>query len=119
MSKYYYKTIFIVALVFGLFVSPVFANNRPPTLEGIFPVIYNAVEFLFGFISIISAAMVVYGAYMWMSSGGDPQKTKMAQGVLTWAIVGLIFFMILFFFFDSILGFFGISVTAPDGTGLF
>ena len=95
------------------------SNGAPPELEEIFPIIYNGVKFFFGFIAIIAAAMVVYGAYMWMASGGDPQKTKMAQGVLTWAVIGLIFFMTFWFLFDFILGLFGIQLPTPSDTGLF
>lgn len=113
MRQIFYKISLPLFLLLFVFVPVVFAQE-PPQFEQIFPVIYNAIRFFFGFISIIAAAMIVYGAYMWMASGGDPQKTKLAQGVLTWAVVGLIFFMIFIFLMDTILRIFGIELPVPD-----
>ncbi len=113
MIKNFYKKLITIYLTLGVFASSVFAQE-PPRLEGIFPVIYDLITFLFRFISIIAALVVIYGAYMWMSAGGDPQKVKMAQGVLTWSIVGLIFFMMFGFFADFILDLLGVTITPPD-----
>jgi hypothetical protein len=30
--------------------------------------------------------MTIYGGYLWMTSGGEPDKKKRAQGTLTWSI---------------------------------
>lgn len=116
MIKNFYKKLVTTYFTLGVFVSSAFAQGNPPQLEGIFPVIFNAIEFIFRFLSIVAAAIVVYGAYMWMSAGGDPQKVKMAQGVLTWAIVGLIFFMTFGFFADFILGLLGVELPTPADT---
>ena len=115
IKSFYYKTLVAFFSFLGLFVSPAFANE-PPRFSAIIPVIYNGIKFLFSFVSIIAAAMVVYGAYMWMFSGGDPQKAKLAQGTLTWSIIGLIFFMIIRFALDFILRLFGIELPMPSGT---
>ena len=112
MMKNFYKIFVTIYLAFGAFATSVFAN--PPRLEGIFPVIYNALTFVFSFFAIITAGMVVYGAYMWMASAGDPQKTKQAQGVLTWAVIGLIFFITFGFFADFFFDLLGIEFTPPD-----
>ncbi len=109
------KILLSIFSFFLLFVTPAFAQ-APPRFSEIIPVIYNAIKFIFSFMSIIAAAMVVYGAYMWMFSSGDPQKTKLAQGTLTWAVIGLIFFMIIRFFLDFILSLFGIELPMPSGT---
>lgn len=92
--------------------TPVLAQN-PPDLPEVWPIVYNGIKFFFSFISIVAAAMVLYGAYMWMFSSGDPQKVKMAQGVLTWAVIGLIFFMVVRFSLDFILRILGIEVPVP------
>ena len=111
-----YLPLFLFVLLFS-FVDVVFAN--PPDFPDIFDHIYRGVVFFFSFLGVAAGAMVIYGAYMWMASGGDPQKTKMAQGVLTWAVIGLVFFMSFWFFFDFILRIFGIELPIPGGTGLF
>ena len=115
MKNFFYKIFFTVSVFCLFFVKFAFAQP-PPQFPEIFPVLYNAIEFFFGFIAIVCAAMVVYGAYMWMFSAGDPQKVKMAQGTLTWAIIGLIFFMMAYIFFDFILLLFGIELPDPGGT---
>ncbi len=115
MKSLFNKIAFTVFLYSLLFVTPLSAQN-PPQFPEIFPVIYKAIEFFFGFVAVVCAAMVVYGAYMWMFSGGDPQKVKMAQGTLTWAVIGLIFFMMAYIFFDFILQLFGIELPDPGGT---
>ena len=110
-----YLPLFLFVLLFS-FADVAFAQDPPPDLDKIFQYIYNGVRFFFGFIGVVAGAMVIYGAYMWMVSGGDPQKTKMAQGVLTWAVIGLVFFMSFWFFFDFILRIFGIELPVPTGT---
>lgn len=117
IKKMYNKIMLTASLFFLLFSRPIFAQD-PPEFPEIIPVIYNAIEFFFGFISIVCAGMVVYGAYMWMFSGGDPQKVKLAQGTLTWAIIGLIFFMVSYFAFDFILRLLGVELPDPSGTPL-
>ncbi len=113
MKKVFYKALFSTYLFLGIFASSVLAVD-PPELSGIFEVVFYALDFFFVLISVIAVAMIVYGAYMWMSSGGDPQKTKQAQGVLTWAVIGLIFFMTFIFFMDTILGILGVELPTPD-----
>ncbi len=118
MNRKILKT-FIVLVVSSFFVaSPVLAQN-PPELPEVFDIIYRGVKIFFGLISIITAAMVVKGAYMWMISGGDPQRIKLAQGTLTWAIIGLIFFIMAPVIFDVVLRLLGVELPEPTGTGLF
>ncbi len=117
MNKKLLKTLTIFLITSFVVASPALANN-PPDLPEVFPIIYKAVKIFFGLIAIITAAMVVKGAYMWMVSGGDPQRIKLAQGTLTWAIVGLIFFIMAPFLFDVILRLLGVELPTPDVPGL-
>ncbi len=120
MSKLFDKIIFLYLLAVAFIPLPVFAQNvtgrnaTPPKLEQIMPVIIKGVEFIFGFAGVIAAAMVVYGAYMWMFAGGDPGKVKAAQGTLTWAVIGLIFFMLIVVFFESILLLLGVQLPMDE-----
>lgn len=63
----------------------------PPKLEQLFTKFDDLFDYVYPLLILSSFVMVVYGAYMWMASAGDPQKLKQAQGVITWALIGLAF----------------------------
>lgn len=84
--------------IFGLFVaSQVVFAQEPPKIEGalITGWIQQVID-IFAAVFVLSAlAMGLFGAYMWMTSTGDPSKVKAAQGTLTWAIIGLVFTLLI------------------------
>lgn len=75
-----------------IFFSKVYAQ-RPPEInaETIDNLINTITSRLLPIAGLLSFIFIVYGAYMWMISAGDPDKVKKAQGTLQWAIIGLIF----------------------------
>jgi hypothetical protein len=82
--------------LFKFFSLPSFAQAdipRPKELSASIIVGYlnKIVSYIFPVVGILSVAFIIYGGYMWMISGGDPEKVKKAQGTLTWAIIGLVF----------------------------
>jgi hypothetical protein len=85
---------------------PVQAQVSPPKIDGtlIASWIQQALDIMGAILIVSTLVMGVIGAYMWMTSTGDPGKVKQAQGTLTWAIIGLIFTLmlkpILIYFFD-------------------
>lgn len=87
------KTLFVLP-VLSLFISSVSAAT-PPEFGGLGDVLDKGVEIFFSFVFIAAAVMIVFGGYMWIISAGDPQRIKTAQGTLTWAVIGLIFFGIM------------------------
>ncbi len=108
MVRKLFRINLLVLLFLFVFANFVFAEDTPPKIDGVWEMVYNAVRFVFGFISIAAVGMIIYGAFMWMMSAGDPQKTKLAQGTVTWSVIGLIFFIImrmLLSFIFRILGF--------------
>ena len=42
-----------------------------------------------GLTGSIALLMFVYGGFLWLTSGGSPDKIKKAQGILVWATLGL------------------------------
>ncbi len=68
----------------------------------------TVLEFLFPIGVLLAVVFVIIGGYMWMTSAGNPDKVKQAQGTLTWAIIGLIFVVVAAFLvqilFDYIVG---------------
>lgn len=94
------KNILTSALSFVtfLFVVPqVFAANPPPELDAqkIATWINQVVDAIFPFLTFVAFVMLLYGGFMYMSATGDPGKVKQAQGTITWAMIGLVFVILM------------------------
>lgn len=48
------------------------------------------INILFTFIAIIAVSLVMYGGFQWVTSGGEQEKAKKAQGIFVDAAIGLI-----------------------------
>lgn len=91
-------------LAWLMLTSRVFAQE-PPRLDNLTEMFRNVMRLVFPYGAVVAVGMVIYGGYMWMMSGGDPGKAKQAQGVLTWAIIGLIFLGIMGLLLDMFVDF--------------
>lgn len=80
-----------------------FPTTEPPRIG---PMI-DAVVFFVGkigpAIGLFAFGMVIYGGYLWIVSGGEPQKKQKAQATLTWSIAGLAFFYLIKMFLNWVL----------------
>jgi len=63
------------------------AANVPTTLDDAVGRIVNP---LFLVLVAISAVFIIYAAYTFVTSGGDPGKTETARTTLIYAIIGII-----------------------------
>ncbi len=52
--------------------------------------ISNTLTIVFGFIGILAVSLIMYGGYLWVTSGGEQDKAKKAQGLLVDAVIGLV-----------------------------
>ena len=68
--------------------------NEPPQIQEIFTSLDKVFTYLFPIGMILAVAFIIVGGYMWMTSAGNPDKVKQAQGTLTWAIIGLLFVLL-------------------------
>ena len=68
--------------------------NEPPRLEQLFVSLDNIFQYFIPLAILLAVTFVIIGGYMWMTSAGNPDKVKQAQGTLTWAIIGLVFVLI-------------------------
>lgn len=94
MLKDIYKGASFVAITPFLFTGNVLAqSNTPPKLDAtmIDRLVDIIISKLLPIAGLLAFVFIVYGGYMWMISGGDPEKIKRAQGTLTWSVIGLIF----------------------------
>ena len=106
--KKLFKKLFLSLLLFLGFVGGtiVYAQEPPPTLEGnITPIVERVLGYLFPIAGVIAVIFIIQGGYMWIISAGDPSKVKQAQGTLTWAVIGLVFILIIFSILQSVLKF--------------
>ena len=49
----------------------------------------NIINIALGFVSIVALAVLIYGGYVWMTSGGIPQRIALAKRILLSAVIGL------------------------------
>jgi len=73
--------------------TPVFAEE-PARIGEIANILDKVMDIVFPAAGLICVVFIIIGGYMWIASAGDPAKVKQAQGTLTWAIIGLIFVMV-------------------------
>ena len=50
----------------------------------------NVMTIVTGIIAFISVVAIAYGGFVYMTSGGDPNKIKQGKNTLLYAIIGLI-----------------------------
>lgn len=99
--KKHIRSISFSAFLLSLFatnsLAAVDANATPPPING--DLIERWVSLAFdGVTAVLFLAVIVMGvmgSFMWMTSAGDPGKIKQAQGTLTWAILGFVFFLLI------------------------
>lgn len=93
----------LLAFFIVLFFLPmsVSAASDVPTMAGVIqgtgiPMVNLTVFLLailrvfFGFLGVIAVALLIYGGFIWMTSGGDPGKVEKAKQIIYNTIIGLI-----------------------------
>ncbi len=120
---------FLFALVgAGIFVAhPAFAQVDLPALETfakgagfatgytIPEMITRIIRTFLGFLGIVLVCLILYAGFLYMTSGGNPERVKKAKNILSQAIVGLIIVLSSFTITQFILGKLG-DVLGPEGT---
>lgn len=97
----------VITFVLVLFVTPQVYAQNPPRFEEIGGILDAVFDKILPIGGLLSVGMVIFGGYMWIISNGDPAKIKQAQGVLTWAILGLVFLFLFQTILQSIFDFIG------------
>ena len=76
-------------------------NKSNPQLENPLPIsdvspqglsryVGGVIRNILGVVGAIALALFVYGGFLWMFAGGNPDKVKKGKDVLMWATIGLI-----------------------------
>lgn len=64
-----------------------------PTLKCLEVVFGNLLFLSSAFVVLVLFIMLIIGAFTYLTSFGNPEKVKKAQGIIRWAITGLVIFL--------------------------
>lgn len=81
------------------------------TIQGFECIFINLVRIATPIVGILLFIMLVVGAFKYITSGGDPKKTQEAQQTLTFAVLGLVLFLGIWFILQLIKIITGVDVT--------
>jgi hypothetical protein len=108
------STFLFVVCCLTFFVPAVFAqeDSLPPAtlkdLEKVFANIISIVAIIGGFLAF---AALIAGGFRYITARGDPKAITAAQGMITWAIIGLAMIIISWLILKFIEVFTGVPVT--------
>jgi len=72
----------------------------------------RVLQVIFGLLGVIVLLLIIYGGFIWMTAGGDPDKVNKAKKIIYNAIIGLIIIFAAFAITTWLMGLFG-----PRGGG--
>lgn len=67
-----------------------FAQETGLTTTDIRVVIANIIRVAFGLLGIVAVGVILYGGFIWMTSGGDRSKIESAKKILINGVIGLV-----------------------------
>ncbi len=90
------KILGIIALA-AITVPMLVAAQNPPILPeptittygGVINVIKTATNWLFGILLVVAVIFLIYAAFLYLTSGGDEEKTKKARSYIIYAVIAL------------------------------
>lgn len=65
-------------------------NQLPQSVNDILKFFAGLAQWFFVGLMLIVTFLVLYGAFLFLTSQGDPEKTKQARGLLLWVAIGII-----------------------------
>ncbi len=99
INKFLFKLSLYFLCIINILIFPlqnsqlIFANPgdvRGPTNYSIMDVINNVTGLLGPLVLIVFLVMLVYGGFMRMTAGGDPEKEAQSNKIITGAVIGFI-----------------------------
>lgn len=80
------------------------------TLKGLECIIQRSFNIIIPFAGLASFVVLIAGGFAYLTSSGDPQKTKQAQAMITGAVIGIIATIAVWFIFQLIKVITGVDV---------
>ncbi|MFA5413567.1 MAG: pilin [Patescibacteria group bacterium] len=68
----------------------------------------KAIKAVLGILGAVALLIFVYGGFVWMTSGGSPEKIKTARMTLVWAVLGMAVIFLSYAAVDFVLKAFGV-----------
>ena len=96
-----FKKIYLLIVLFGLFfllVGPALAVEtdlgevapiKISTISDLNQKVGAIIKTILGIVGMLALVMVIYGGFMWMTSGGKADQVKKGKDTLVWAVAGL------------------------------
>lgn len=88
-------------------------NTGVATLSCIWVVLQNIINALIVIAGVVAVFMIIWAGYKFVMSEGDPEKIANARKTLIYALAGLIFIFLSFFFLNAIAKFTGVEQLTP------
>jgi len=92
-------------------INPNCLSGDVATIQGFECIFINLVRVLTPLVGLLLFIVLVIGSFKYLTSGGDPKKTQAAQQTLTFAILGLVLFLGIWFILQAIKAITGVDVT--------
>ncbi|MBI2018220.1 hypothetical protein HYS96_00800 [Candidatus Daviesbacteria bacterium] len=73
-----------------------FIGSDPTGAGGISQFLSNLVTLIYGLAAIVLLFMILWGAFDWMTSGGEKEKLESARNKIISAIIGIMLFAVAF-----------------------
>ena len=86
------------------------SNFRVAHLKGFEPIFRNILSVVTMVGVLVCFIMLIAGGFRFMTSGGDPKKNQAAAGTLTYAALGLLLFVLVWFILKFIKEFTGVDI---------
>ena len=93
------KNVFFLATLFivGVFILPLISSAQTivPQIEGLTTVDIRVaagsiIQLFLGLLGLIALVIVLYGGFVWMTSGGNEEKISQAKKILSAGVIGLV-----------------------------
>lgn len=68
----------------------------------------QVIKTVLGILGAIALVMFVWGGFVWMTSGGSPERIKTARTTLVWAVLGMLVIFLSYAAVDFVLSAFGV-----------
>jgi len=75
------------------------------------------IKAVLGIVGSIALLMFIYGGFLWLTSGGSPEKIKKGKDVLVWAVIGLAIIFLSYTLVGFVINALTGKGTTPSGNG--
>ena len=110
--------IFFTPIAYGLEEPPMsFQSTTPEKLEFFTPggIFVRVLNWFFNIVIILGVIFVIYAGFTYITSGGDPTKTKKALQILMYALIGIAIAVLAKALINFVTGWVGVN----QGQGIF